>query len=282
MRTIRWWAVLLPVVLGTVAGLAYSAVTRPTYTARAYVIVIAADVGDANAAVNFAQAYARIASQGDVLTDAALASQGAVTVADLTTSTRAASSPDAPVIEISATAPAADRSAVLANALALGLVATGTRQATGTRMTLTVLSAATAPTEPSSPPSKGVAGAVGAAAGILISGLLMLSGAGRRTGARHTDRWAERLAPAPTPPLPAPPPAAPTSPVAAPPPWPPERTPAANRTIHVPYSPPVAPSVPAPSPAVPVDAATTQVLPMMPRTDASLRAAPPSNDTSRR
>ena len=275
MRTIRWWAVLLPVVLGTAAGLVYSAEARPTYTARAYVIVVAADVGDANAAVNFAQAYARIAGQGDVLTDAALASQGAVTVAELTTSTRAASSPDAPVIEIAATAPAADRSAVLANALALGLVATGTRQTTGTRMTLSVLSAATAPTEPSSPPSKGVAGVVGAAAGILVSGLLILSGAGRRTGARHGNPLlAERLATAPTPLLPAPappPPAAPTSPVAAPPPWPPERTPAANRTIHVPYTPPVAPSAPALSPAVPVEAATTQILPMMPRDDVGRR-----------
>ena len=56
----------LPVAVFTAAGLTYARVADPSYTARAYVIVVATDLGDVNAAVNFAQAYARIAGQGDV------------------------------------------------------------------------------------------------------------------------------------------------------------------------------------------------------------------------
>jgi capsular polysaccharide biosynthesis protein len=267
----RWWALVLPVVVCTAAGYTYARATDPTYTAHAYVIVVATDQGDVSAAVNFAQAYARIASQGDVLTEAvkqaaliqaaaataqaavapapaqpatqpavspaasapAAAATGqtpaanagqtrtgvrqpAVTIAELSTATKASSSPDAPVVEVAATAASPDRAATLANALAAGLVAVSTRQSPGTRMSLSVLSAATPPTEPTSPPRTATAAAVGAATGLLLAGLALLAGGGRTSRARREGGYAGPLVATPpvaTPPDVAAPVRVPASPV---------------------------------------------------------------------
>ncbi|MBG0813277.1 hypothetical protein [Planomonospora sp. ID82291] len=70
----RWWPLGAAVLVGTVAGLAFSLVREPVYTADAYVVAVPADRSDTAQAVNFAQTYARVATQPEIL---ALALDGA-------------------------------------------------------------------------------------------------------------------------------------------------------------------------------------------------------------
>jgi capsular polysaccharide biosynthesis protein len=175
----RTWVLSLTVAVGVTAGDAYARLAPPNYTARAYVVVVAADPGDAGAAVNFAQAYARIAGQGDVLGLAVSATNATTTMDELSRDVRAASSPDAPMIEVTASATSGPRAALLANAVANGLIATAARQNTTTRMSLSMLSVAIPPTDVTSPPRPRIGVAIGAGAGLLLGILLLLAGADR-------------------------------------------------------------------------------------------------------
>jgi capsular polysaccharide biosynthesis protein len=173
----RWRLAGLLTVLGAVAGLGYTLVSQPVYAAKAYVAVVAQNPSDTTA-VSYAQAYARIAGQGEALSVAASASNGAVSVSELRHYVRASSSPDAPVIEVTGTAGSASRAADLANLMARGLVSTANRHSADTRMKLFVVSAATSPADPTSPqPPLDIA--VGAAVGLMIGWLAVLAGAGR-------------------------------------------------------------------------------------------------------
>jgi capsular polysaccharide biosynthesis protein len=174
----RWWLAGALAVFGALAGLTYALVTPSVYTATAHVIVIAQNDGDGLAAVNYAQAYARVATQGQVVDAAARRSNGAATKEDLQGNVRVASSPDAPVVEITGTASSPTRAAELANLVANGLVDSANRHTTQTRMSLTVFSEATPPGQPTSP-RLGLSVAVGAATGLLVGGLALLLGAGR-------------------------------------------------------------------------------------------------------
>ena len=147
----------------------------PTYTAKAYVVAIG-DRGDSITALNFAQAYGRIATSGPVLAKAGtnLGSDQSG-LSDVT----GATSPDAPVIEITATATTPVRSAAVANAVAGALVDYGTTRKADTHVGLSLLAAALTPAKPTSPrpPLELV---IGAAAGLLIGGLAALAGVGRK------------------------------------------------------------------------------------------------------
>jgi hypothetical protein len=92
----------------------------------------------------------------------------------------AATSPDAPVIEITATAGSARHAAELANAVADALADYGSVRRTETNVGLSLLAGATTPERPSSPRPP-LELAVGACAGLLIGGLAVLAGAGRST-----------------------------------------------------------------------------------------------------
>jgi capsular polysaccharide biosynthesis protein len=171
----RWWLLALLVALGALAGLGHALLAEPTYTARAHVVVVAQNAGDSQSAVSYAQAYTRIAVQGDAL-DAA-ASKGAVSTEELRRHVRASSSPDAPVIEVTGTARSADRAAQLANLMAGGLITAANKHTADTRMKLTSLSAAVPPADPTSP-NLALDLAVGAGVGLLLGGLALLAGAG--------------------------------------------------------------------------------------------------------
>ncbi len=173
----RWWLAVALAVAGGLVGYGYGALAHPTYVAKAYVVVVAQDPTDTTSAVNYAQAYARIMSQSDVVDAAARASGGRVAAAQLRTRVQAASSPDAPVIEVSAAAGTAPRSAELANLMANSLVTTGNRQSSTTRVKLALLSAAGPPGAPASPRTV-LDIAVGAAVGSLLGGLVALTGTG--------------------------------------------------------------------------------------------------------
>jgi capsular polysaccharide biosynthesis protein len=182
----RFGLLLLLTLIGGIAGAVYGAVKTPTYTAKAYVVAIG-DQGDAVTALNFAQAYGRIATSGPILARA-----GERLGADRTGLTRvtASTSPDAPVIQITAPGAGAQRTADMANAVANALVAYGNVQQAQTKVSLAVLAAATPPPRPTSPKPP-LELAVGAAGGLLIGGLAVLAGVGRPAATRD-DAAVER------------------------------------------------------------------------------------------
>jgi capsular polysaccharide biosynthesis protein len=177
----RFGLLVLLTVIGAIAGAAYAGVKTPTYQAKAYVVVTA-EAGEGPAAISFAQAYGRVATKGPAAERAAATLGGTRELNQVTAST----SPDAPVIEIIATHPNAARAAVVANAVAQGLVDFAATRKAETRVGASMLATATAPTDPSSPkPPLEIA--VGAAAGLLIAGLAALAGVGRSAVARRRE-----------------------------------------------------------------------------------------------
>jgi uncharacterized protein involved in exopolysaccharide biosynthesis len=169
----RFGLLVAVTVLGATAGGVYGAVKTPTYRAQAYV-VLTGEPGEPFTAVNFAQAYGRIVTGGPVAEAAAAALGSRDGLAAVT----AATSPDAPVIEITATGPDAARAAAVANAVAKALADYATARKAETRVTASVLAAASTPTSPASPKPP-LELAVGAAAGLLLGGLAALAGVGR-------------------------------------------------------------------------------------------------------
>jgi capsular polysaccharide biosynthesis protein len=174
----RWWLPGVLAVLGALVALLYALLSSPVYTATAHVIVVADADGDSAAAVNYAQAYARVATQGQVVDAAVARGKGAATRDDLQGNVSVASSPDAPVVEITGTASSPTRAAELANLVAGGLVDSANRHTMQTRMSLAIFNEATPPSRPTSP-RPALAVAVGAAIGLLLGGLAVLLGAGR-------------------------------------------------------------------------------------------------------
>jgi capsular polysaccharide biosynthesis protein len=189
----RFGLLLVLTVLGGTAGAVYSATKTPTYRATAYVVVTA-DPGEPFAAVNFAQAYGRVATTGPAAANAAktIGSGAAGDLARVTAST----SPDAPVIEITASGPDASRVQVVANAVAQGLIDFAATRKVETRVAVAMLAQAAKPGQPSSPKPP-LELAVGAAAGLLLAGLAALAGVGRTAVARRRDAGTDEPAPDP-------------------------------------------------------------------------------------
>ena len=165
--------IALLTVVGAAAGATYAAVKTPTYLATAYVVAIASE-GDPATALNFAQAYGRIATSGPVLATA----RSRLSDASGLSSVRSSTSPDAPVVEIVATGTDARHTSDLANAVAHALADYASKRSKDTNVKLSVLAPATVPARPTSPKPP-LELAIGAAAGLLIGGLAALGGGGR-------------------------------------------------------------------------------------------------------
>ncbi|MFC9329942.1 Wzz/FepE/Etk N-terminal domain-containing protein [Kitasatospora sp. NPDC057015] len=172
----RWWPVALAVPLGAAAGAGYAAVVHPVYAANAYVVVVPQSPGDGASAVNFAQAYGRLAGQPQVLGPAA-ATTGHTT-SDLAALVHGTTSPDAPMIEITGTGPEPKEAARAADAVAKSLVAFANPSTPETGVKLVPLAAAAEPDQPTSPSGR-LDVAVGGAAGLLLGALVMMT---RRRG----------------------------------------------------------------------------------------------------
>ncbi|KUN82400.1 hypothetical protein [Streptomyces griseoruber] len=171
-RTLPPWSLLAAaVVTGGLAGGAYGALTPPVYTATAYVVAVPTEKSDPASALGFAQAYGRVATQLAVLGDAETAA--GVPARTLQRQVTTATSPDAPLVSITATAPRAALAADMANAVSRSL----TEHALSTRKTTNVelqqFARAVEPTDPSSP-SPVLTSLVGASAGGLLGGLVLL------------------------------------------------------------------------------------------------------------
>jgi capsular polysaccharide biosynthesis protein len=170
----RFGLLLLLTFIGGTAGAVYGAVKTPTYTAKAYVVAIG-DAGDSITALNFAQAYGRVATTGPVLAKA-----GTLLGTDRSglDGVTASTSPDAPVVEVTATGTSAAHTANVANAVANALATYGSTRKAETHVSLALLAGATTPAKPSSPKPP-MELLVGAAGGLLIGGLAVLAGVGR-------------------------------------------------------------------------------------------------------
>ncbi|WP_165986218.1 lipopolysaccharide biosynthesis protein [Streptomyces sp. YIM 98790] len=138
-----WWPVAAGALLGLLLGGAYALLTPPRYAATSQVVAEPTDGGDPAAALGWAQLYGRLATDPAVVADAGASVRDAAL--------RAATSPDAPVVEITATAASPSLAAGAADALARALIRYGeaAEEAGGARLSL--LLPAVAPDSPVTP-----------------------------------------------------------------------------------------------------------------------------------
>lgn len=190
-----WWPVAIAVPLGALAGAGYAVLSPPVYSANSYVVVVPETTGNGALAVNFAQAYGRLAGQPQVL-DAAAADAGHSSN-ELANLVHGTTSPDAPVIEIDGSGARPQDAVRSADAVAKSLVAFGNTSSTETGVKLVPLAAAAEPDKPTTPSAQ-LDVAVGGAAGVLVGALVMMTR--RRTGqAPEQDPAPSTAVPAPSP-----------------------------------------------------------------------------------
>jgi capsular polysaccharide biosynthesis protein len=171
-RALPSWSLLAAgLVAGSLCGGTYGLVRTPTYTATSYVVAVPTDKSEPSSALGFAQAYGRVATQLAVLGDAQV--WAGVPVRTLQSSVQTATSPDAPMVAITATSSRPDLAADMANAVSRALTRHANDTKAETNVELQQFARAVKPTEPSSV-SPAVTGLVGASAGGLLGGLLLL------------------------------------------------------------------------------------------------------------
>lgn len=172
LRTLPAWSLLaVGTLAGGATGGAYGALTAPAYSATAYVVAVPTEKSDPQAALGFAQVYGRVATQLAVLGDAQV--WAGVPVRTLRESVRSATSPDAPMVAVTATARRPDLAVDMANAVTRALTRHANHAKNATQVELQQFSRAVAPAEPSSA-SPVLTGLVGASAGGLLGGLALL------------------------------------------------------------------------------------------------------------
>ncbi|MEU9999768.1 lipopolysaccharide biosynthesis protein [Streptomyces sp. NPDC050848] len=200
LRTPRRWLVLpASVLVGTALGAGYGVVKTPQYAATSYVIVVPGEKSDPAAALGFAQAYGRVATDIAVTGDAQV--WAGVSAATLRASVQAATSPDAPMISITARSATPAKAVSMADGVARALVLNSTHVSGSTGVKVVQFSRATKPVEPASP-SAPLSALVGGCAGGLLGGLALLVRPGRparavRAEARHS-RQTPAAVPGPT------------------------------------------------------------------------------------
>jgi uncharacterized protein involved in exopolysaccharide biosynthesis len=181
LRTLPVWCVVPAAALtGAAAGGVYGVVRTPQYAATSYVIVVPTATSDPAAALGFATAYGRVASQVAVVGDAQV--WAGVSRKLLTTNVRTATSPDAPMISVTATASRPSTAVRMADGVARSLIVNGSHIQDSTKVRVLQFSRAVKPTQPVSP-SASLAALVGGCGGGLLGGLGLLVRPARRTAA---------------------------------------------------------------------------------------------------
>ncbi|WP_235023988.1 lipopolysaccharide biosynthesis protein [Streptomyces sp. WAC05374] len=170
-RTRRRWLVPAAALLGVLTGGAYGLLATPEYAATSYVIVVPSAKSDPAGAMGLAQAYGRVATDIAVVGDAPVAA--GVPASTLRASVRAVTSPDAPMIAITARAPEAAAAAGMADSVARALVQKGSHTEGSTGVKVLQFTRAATPTGPVSP-SASLSALVGGCAGGLLGGLALL------------------------------------------------------------------------------------------------------------
>ncbi|MFF1275681.1 lipopolysaccharide biosynthesis protein [Streptomyces marokkonensis] len=177
-----WSALVAGTLVGGLLGGAYGLLTPPSYTATSYVVAVPTGQATPDAARGFAQAYGRVATQLAVLGDAQV--WAGVPVRTLRDSVRTATSPDAPMVSVTATAARPEEAVDMANAVSRALTRHAEDTKGSTQVRLVQFSRAVKPGGPASVPSA-VTALVGASAGGLLGGLALL--ARPRRGGRDDD-----------------------------------------------------------------------------------------------
>ncbi|MFE6621657.1 lipopolysaccharide biosynthesis protein [Streptomyces sp. NPDC008086] len=174
LRLASWWWLPAAALVGAAAGGAYGQLRPPQYTATSSVVAVPNGTTEADCtdALGFAQAYGRVATQLAVLGDAQV--WAGVPVSTLRESVDVATSPDAPMVAVSATASKPSQAVDIANAVSRALITEADHSRSRTGIRLERLSRALKPTEPSSA-SPALASLVGASAGGLLGGLALLA-----------------------------------------------------------------------------------------------------------
>ncbi|MEU0002848.1 lipopolysaccharide biosynthesis protein [Streptomyces sp. NPDC006314] len=173
LKRLPSWSVLAAgTLVGGLSGGGYGMLTPPTYTATSYVVAVPTGKTEVNSALGFAQAYGRVATQLTVLADAR--ERAGVPVRTLQRSVQAATSPDAPMVAVSATSSRPGLASDMANAVSRALTRQANAAKGSTHVQLVQFSKASKPTEPTSASSK-VTAVVGACAGGLLCGLALLA-----------------------------------------------------------------------------------------------------------
>ncbi|MFI5797546.1 lipopolysaccharide biosynthesis protein [Streptomyces sp. NPDC051677] len=171
-RMLPPWSLLAAgAVAGGLLGGVYGAVEPPVYTATAYVVAVPTEKSDPASALGFAQAYGRVATQLAVLGDAQV--WAGVPVKTLQRGVQTATSPDAPMVSITATSSRPDLAADMANAVSRSLTQHAKSSQATTNVELQQFARAVEPTDPSSA-SPVVTALVGASAGGLLGALVLL------------------------------------------------------------------------------------------------------------
>ncbi|MFJ4362843.1 YveK family protein [Streptomyces chartreusis] len=172
-RLPSWWWLPAGALIGVVAGGAYGQLRPPQYTATSSVVAVPNGRTDADCtdALGFAQAYGRVAKQLAVLGDAQV--WAGVPASTLRESVDVATSPDAPMVAVSATSTNPGQAVDIANAVSRALLTHADNTKDDTGIKLERLSRAARPTEPSSA-SPALTALVGASAGGLLGGLSLL------------------------------------------------------------------------------------------------------------
>jgi uncharacterized protein involved in exopolysaccharide biosynthesis len=197
LRALPPWTVPAAGVLaGGLLGGAYGVLTPATYTATSYVIAVPVERTDTGSALGFAQAYGRVATQPAVLAD--VQDRVGVPVRTLQRSVQAATSPDAPMVALSATSSRPGVAADIANAASGALTRQANAAKASTHVQLVPFAKAVRPSETTSA-SPLLTALVGAGAGGLLGGLALLA---------RPRRTAPEDEPVPAPSVPAPAPAA--------------------------------------------------------------------------
>jgi capsular polysaccharide biosynthesis protein len=181
-----WWILALAAVLGGASGVALSLVMPPTYRASAYVIVVPSGTVQELSAISFSQAYGRIIEQPEILGN--VAAEVGSSVEQLQQGIQGSTSPESPLIVLTASARTAERAAEIANAVAEGLVTFGNNQRAFTSMHLAVFSAASSPPAPASPVLP-LNAAIGTATGLLVACLALLTIPTRPTRRQWASMW---------------------------------------------------------------------------------------------
>ncbi|MFF8291303.1 lipopolysaccharide biosynthesis protein [Streptomyces sp. NPDC016309] len=182
-RTRRRWLVPAAALLGVLAGGAYGLLTTPEYAATSYVIVVPSAKSDPAGAMGLAQAYGRVATDIAVVGDAQVAA--GVPAETLRAGVQTATSPDAPMIAITARAPEAATAAGMADSVARALVEKGSHTERSTGVKVLQFTRAVTPADPVSP-SVPLSLLVGGCAGGLLGGLALLV---RPRPARRGERY---------------------------------------------------------------------------------------------
>ncbi|WMX45331.1 lipopolysaccharide biosynthesis protein [Streptomyces roseicoloratus] len=182
----RWMVLPAAVLAGAVLGGGYGALKTPEYAATSYVIVVPGEKSDPQAALGFAQAYGRVATDIAVTGDAQV--WAGVSADTLRSGVQAATSPDAPMISITARSAKPSTAVSMADGVARSLVVNSSHVAANTGVKVVQFSRATKPVKPVSP-SAPLSALVGGCAGGLLGGLVLLvrpKRSGRTEAARHS------------------------------------------------------------------------------------------------